>query len=117
MYPSAVCSRGAEFARYADVSDDCNFHHLLSTPRPENEAGLGPEFSGLGAVFRPIIAPSSASFYYLRSDLNPGQPGDAPTAPGYSAGDGWTDRDNMAHSTITVTAGDGSSSGGGGGGH
>ncbi len=28
-------------------------------PRPENEAGLGPEFSGLGAVFRPEIAPRS----------------------------------------------------------
>jgi len=25
----------------------CNFRHLPSTPRPENEAGLGPEFSGL----------------------------------------------------------------------
>ena len=45
-----------------DVSDDAatfTICHLLSTPRPGNEAGLGPEFSGLGAVFRPGIAPRS----------------------------------------------------------
>jgi hypothetical protein len=36
-----VCSREAELARYADVSDG-NFHHVLSTPRPENEASVGP---------------------------------------------------------------------------
>ena len=53
---------------------------------------------------------------YLYSDLNPGRPGGAPTAPGYSAGDGWTDLDNnRARGTITVTAGDGSAIGGGGG--
>ena len=53
---------------------------------------------------------------YLVSDLNPGRPGGAPTAPGYSAGDGWTDYDNnRASGTITVTAGDGSAIGGGGG--
>jgi hypothetical protein len=54
---------------------------------------------------------------YLNSDSNPGRPGGAPTAPGYSAGDGWTDIDNnRARGTITVTAGDGSAIGGGGGG-
>ena len=52
---------------------------------------------------------------YLLSDLNPGRPGGAPTAPGYSAGDGWTDFGNYARGTITVTAGDGSAIGGGGG--
>eukprot|EP01046_Picozoa_sp_COSAG06_P053846 COSAG06_NODE_9414_length_1907_cov_18.771571_2_plen_164_part_00 len=53
---------------------------------------------------------------YLYSALNPGQPGGAPSAPEYSAGDGWTDRDNnYARGAITVTAGDGSASGGGGG--
>jgi hypothetical protein len=53
---------------------------------------------------------------YLVSDLNPGRPGGAPTAPGYSAGDGWYDHDNSnARGTITVTAGDGSAIGGGGG--
>eukprot|EP01046_Picozoa_sp_COSAG06_P018381 COSAG06_NODE_1278_length_10031_cov_105.662002_10_plen_176_part_00 len=55
---------------------------------------------------------------YLHSALNPGRPGGAPTAPGYSAGGGWTDHDNSnARGTITVTAGDGSAIGGGGGGH
>eukprot|EP01046_Picozoa_sp_COSAG06_P049791 COSAG06_NODE_7739_length_2394_cov_2.354248_4_plen_85_part_00 len=53
--------------------------------------------------------------YYLASALNPGRPGGAPTAPGYSAGDWWTDFDNGARGTITVTAGDGSAVGGGGG--
>ena len=53
---------------------------------------------------------------YLASASNPGRPGGAPTAPGYSAGDGWTDNDNNgARGTITVTAGDGSAIGGGGG--
>lgn len=53
---------------------------------------------------------------YLFSALNPGRPGGAPTAPGYSAGDGWTDyENNNARGTITVTAGDGSATGGGGG--
>eukprot|EP01046_Picozoa_sp_COSAG06_P032366 COSAG06_NODE_3229_length_5647_cov_3.480534_3_plen_52_part_00 len=43
------------------MSDDAatDFRHLLSTPGPENEAGLGPEFSDLGAFFRPGIAPRS----------------------------------------------------------
>ena len=55
---------------------------------------------------------------YLVSDSNPGRPGGAPTAPGYSAGHGWCDGDNnYARGTITVTAGDGSAIGGGGGGH
>jgi hypothetical protein len=58
------------------------------------------------------------SDYYLYSALNPGRPGGAPTAPGYSAEGGWTDWDNNgARGTITVTAGDGSAIGGGGGGH
>ena len=53
---------------------------------------------------------------YLISDSNPGRPGGAPTAPGYSAGRGWIDNDNNgAYDTITVTAGDGSAIGGGGG--
>eukprot|EP01046_Picozoa_sp_COSAG06_P067685 COSAG06_NODE_17661_length_927_cov_110.109903_1_plen_165_part_00 len=53
---------------------------------------------------------------YLFSALNPGRPGGAPTAPGYSAGEGWYDLDNnRARGTITVTAGDGSAIGGGGG--
>jgi hypothetical protein len=56
------------------------------------------------------------STFYLLSGLNPGRPGGAPTAPVYSAGDGWYDRDNnYARGTITVTAGDGSAIGGGGG--
>ena len=54
---------------------------------------------------------------YLASDLNPGPPGDAPTAPEYNNGGGWYDNDNGAYVTITVTAGDGSATGGGGGGH
>jgi hypothetical protein len=37
---------------------------------------------------------------YLRSDSNPGRPGDAPTAPGYSAGDGWTDLDTGARGSL-----------------
>ena len=53
---------------------------------------------------------------YLLSGSNQGPTGGAPTAPGYSAGDGWTDYDNnYARGTITVTAGDGSAIGGGGG--
>eukprot|EP01046_Picozoa_sp_COSAG06_P049950 COSAG06_NODE_7794_length_2371_cov_41.986796_2_plen_154_part_00 len=53
---------------------------------------------------------------YLASDSNPGRPGGAPTAPGYSAGEGWYDGDNDAYGApITVTAGDGSAIGGGGG--
>ncbi len=54
---------------------------------------------------------------YLFSAVNPGRPGGAPTAPAYSAGDGWVDGDNnYAHGApITVTAGDGSAIGGGGG--
>ena len=44
------------------------------------------------------------------------RPGGAPTAPGYSSGDGWTDYDIYGvRGTITVTAGDGSAIGGGGG--
>ena len=70
-----------------------------------------------------VVGPSDAlndcahySDVYLASDLNPGRPGGAPTAPGYSAGDGWYDYDNNgARGTITVTAGDGSAIGGGGG--
>eukprot|EP01046_Picozoa_sp_COSAG06_P010894 COSAG06_NODE_608_length_13862_cov_86.760355_5_plen_265_part_00 len=55
------------------------------------------------------------SGYYLVSDLNPGRPGDAPTAPEYNNGGGWYD--NGAYGApITVTAGDGSATGGGGGG-
>jgi hypothetical protein len=58
----------------------------------------------------------SSSGTYLRSALNPGRPGGAPTAPAYSAGGGWNDYDNHgARGTITVTAGDGSAIGGGGG--
>eukprot|EP01046_Picozoa_sp_COSAG06_P042512 COSAG06_NODE_5426_length_3488_cov_48.772794_2_plen_131_part_00 len=59
----------------------------------------------------------NGGYLYLYSDLNPGRPGGAPTAPGYSAGDGWYDIDNNggARGTITVTAGDGSAIGGGGG--
>ena len=51
---------------------------------------------------------------YLLSGSNRGPTGGAPTAPGYSAGDGWTDRgiNPYAHGTISVAAG-----GGGGGGH
>ena len=53
---------------------------------------------------------------YLAPVSNPGLPGGAPTAPVYSAGDGWTDAENNdARGTITVTAGDGSAIGGGGG--
>ena len=52
---------------------------------------------------------------YLYSAFNPGRPGGAPAAPGYSAGSGWFDIDNRASGTITVTAGDGSAIGGGGG--
>ena len=55
---------------------------------------------------------------YLSSDSNHGLAGGVPTAPMYSAGRGWTDWDNGARGTITVTAGDGSAIGsGGGGGH
>ena len=72
-----------------------------------------------------VVGPSDAlndcnsdGYPYLYSASNPGRPGGAPTAPGYSAGDGWTDDDNNgARGTITVTAGDGSATGGGGGGH
>jgi hypothetical protein len=51
---------------------------------------------------------------YLESGSIPGATGGAPTAPGYSAGDGWNDYDNdpTARGTISVSAG-----GGGGGGH
>jgi len=56
-------------------------------------------------------------YHYLVSDSNPGPLGDAPTAPGYSNGNGWFDNDNGAYGApITVTAGDGSATGGGGGG-
>ena len=52
---------------------------------------------------------------YLRSlGSNQGPTGGAPTAPGYSAGDGSVDYDNGAGGTISVSAGDG---GGRGGGH
>ena len=52
---------------------------------------------------------------YLQLGSNQGPTGGAPTDPGYSAGDGWTDWDAnpYAHGTISVSAG----SGGGGGGH
>jgi hypothetical protein len=53
----------------------------------------------------------------LGSNSNQGPTGGAPTAPGYSAGDGWydydTDNNNPARGTISVSAG----GGGGGGGH
>jgi hypothetical protein len=52
---------------------------------------------------------------YLSSAGNPGLADGAPTAPVYSAGSGYYDRDNHARGTITVTAGDGSAIGGGGG--
>ena len=58
---------------------------------------------------------SGGSVLYLISDSNPGRPGGAPTAPGYSAGGGWWDYDANPYprGTISVNAG----SGGGGGGH
>ena len=60
--------------------------------------------------------PFGDHYLYSNTDLNPGRPGGAPTAPMYSAGDGWYDHDNnMARGTITVTAGDGSAIGGSGG--
>jgi len=69
-----------------------------------------------------VVGPSDrlndcvGSGYYLFSESNPGPAGGAPTAPVYSAGDGWYDTDNNdARGTITVTAGDGSAIGGGGG--
>jgi hypothetical protein len=65
----------------------------------------------------PSDALAACDYYgnsYLRSGSNQGPTGGAPTAPGYSAGDGWTDRDNNdARGTISVSAG----GGGGGGGH
>ena len=65
------------------------------------------------------VGPSDAladcsSTGYLLSGSNREPTGGAPTAPGYSAGDGWTDFDNnRARGTISVSAG----GGGGGGGH
>ena len=53
---------------------------------------------------------------YLVSGSNRGPTGGAPTAPGYSAGDGWYDGDTSypyARGTISVSAG----GGGAGGGH
>ena len=44
---------------------------------------------------------------YLGSALNPGRLGSAPTAPGYSAGDGWLDGNNGQSGGIRVTAGGG----------
>ena len=44
---------------------------------------------------------------YLRSALNPGRLGSAPTAPGYSAGGGWYDLHNYDYGGIRVTAGGG----------
>ena len=44
---------------------------------------------------------------YLRSAYNPGRLGSAPTAPGYSAGDGWLDYNNGQSGSIRVTAGGG----------
>jgi hypothetical protein len=60
---------------------------------------------------------------YLKSlDYNPGPTSGAPTAPGYSAGDGWYDSDadpdparGALNPSISVTVGGGG--GGGGGGH
>ena len=63
------------------------------------------------------LADCGNSDYYLFSGSNQGPTGGAPTAPGYSAGDGWTDVDTgypYATGTISVSAGGG---GGGGGGH
>jgi hypothetical protein len=58
---------------------------------------------------------SYSSDTYLFSGSIPGPTGGAPTAPGYSAGDGSVDYDNnRARGTISVSAGGG---GGGGGGH
>ena len=45
--------------------------------------------------------------WYLRSALNPGRLGSAPTAPGYSAGNGWWDLNNNQYGSIRVTAGGG----------
>jgi hypothetical protein len=57
----------------------------------------------------------NGDYHYLASGSIPGPTGGAPTAPGYSAGDGWYDGDNNgARGTISVSAGGG---GGGGGGH
>ena len=46
---------------------------------------------------------------YLDSAPIPGRLGSAPTAPGYSAGDGWYDynKNNDQHGSIRVTAGGG----------
>ena len=63
------------------------------------------------------LADCGGGDYYLQSGSNQGPTGGAPTAPRYSAGDGWYDYDadisNPARGTISVTAG----GGGGGGGH
>ena len=45
--------------------------------------------------------------FYLYSALNPGRLGSAPTAPGYSAGSGWSDYNNGHYGKIRVTAGGG----------
>eukprot|EP01046_Picozoa_sp_COSAG06_P054987 COSAG06_NODE_9960_length_1778_cov_5.453627_3_plen_235_part_00 len=68
-----------------------------------------------------VLNDCNRNHYYLYSQENPGPTGYAPTAPVYSAGDGWYDygannNDNGGWGTITVTAGDGSAIGGGGGG-
>eukprot|EP01046_Picozoa_sp_COSAG06_P047537 COSAG06_NODE_6933_length_2709_cov_21.563985_2_plen_66_part_00 len=65
---------------------------------------MGPSDDALAACY-------GGSGYLIS---NEGPTGGAPTAPGYSAGDGWVDFDNNARGTISVSAGGG---GGGGGGH
>jgi hypothetical protein len=60
-----------------------------------------------------IVGPSNALAYcahgdYFESGSIPGPTGGAPTAPEYSAGDGWYDNDNNgARGTISVSAGGG----------
>jgi hypothetical protein len=54
------------------------------------------------------LADCSSGGIYLMSSSNQGPTGGAPTAPGYSAGDGWYDNDNNgARGTISVSAGGG----------
>jgi hypothetical protein len=76
-----------------------------------------------GGYVRWVVGPSerlndcSRGRPYLYSADNPGNLGDAPTAPGYSAGDGWTDPDAQSgrnRGTIAVNVGGGTGGGGGG---
>ena len=68
----------------------------------------GPDYTAWWVADRSALDACLGAPDYLLSASNPGRLGSAPTAPGYSAGDGWRDHNNgQFGAPIRVTAGGG----------